>query len=153
LPSGRRIALYFYHGGIAGGGLQRFAQQRQNFAERLLRIFDESSGIQLAHIATDGESYGHHHRFGEMALAAALNHIEDNKLATLTNYGQFLELAPAGMGGANPRKFLLELPARRGALAQRLRLQYRRQPRLAPALAQTPARHARLAARPAGPGV
>ena len=50
---------------------------------------------QLSHIATDGESYGHHHRYGEMALTFALNHIETNKLAELTNYGQFLERYPA----------------------------------------------------------
>ena len=34
---------------------------------------------QLAHIATDGESYGHHHRYGEMALSYALHHIEENE--------------------------------------------------------------------------
>ena len=28
------------------------------------------------HIATDGESYGHHHRFGDMALAYALDYID-----------------------------------------------------------------------------
>src|SRR4029077_12660797 len=41
------------------------------------------------------ESYGHHHRFGEMALSYALHHIESNKLAQLTNYGEFLERHPA----------------------------------------------------------
>ena len=33
------------------------------------------------HIATDGETYGHHHRHGEMALAYALDYIESKKLA------------------------------------------------------------------------
>ena len=45
-------------------------------------------------IATDGETYGHHHRYGDMALAYALQYIEENELARLTNYGEFLELAP-----------------------------------------------------------
>ena len=45
---------------------------------------------QLSHVATDGESYGHHHKHGEMALSYALHWIEENKLATLTNYGEFL---------------------------------------------------------------
>ena len=49
---------------------------------------------QLVHIATDGESYGHHHRFGEMALAYALEEIQTNSLAQLTNYGEFLEKYP-----------------------------------------------------------
>ncbi|MBK9335601.1 MAG: DUF3536 domain-containing protein [Lewinellaceae bacterium] len=95
LPSGRRIALYFYHGRLAQEvAFNGLLNNGQLFAERLLRILDDSDTPQLAHIATDGESYGHHHRFGEMALASALTHIEDNNLATLTNYGQFLELFP-----------------------------------------------------------
>src|SRR5262249_55781312 len=49
---------------------------------------------QLVHIATDGETYGHHHKRGEMALSAALHHIESNNLATLTNYGEYLEKHP-----------------------------------------------------------
>jgi len=48
----------------------------------------------LVNVATDGENYGHHHRFGDMALAYALDHIEQNKLARLTNYGEFLEKYP-----------------------------------------------------------
>lgn len=95
LPSGRRIALFFYHPGIAHdvafGGL---LNNGRAFAERLTGLFDDSDEPQLAHIATDGESYGHHHRHGEMALATCLNRLEDEKLATLTNYGQFLELHP-----------------------------------------------------------
>lgn len=95
LPSGRRIALYFYHGGVAQEvAFNGLLSNGKNFANRLLGLLDDTETPQLAHIATDGESYGHHHRFGEMALAAALNHIEDNQLATLTNYGQFLELFP-----------------------------------------------------------
>ncbi len=46
------------------------------------------------HIATDGETYGHHHRHGEMALAYSLNYIEQNKLARITNYGEYLEHHP-----------------------------------------------------------
>jgi len=47
------------------------------------------------HIATDGESYGHHHRYGDMALAYCIRYIEENKLANLTNYGQFMNLFEA----------------------------------------------------------
>ena len=49
---------------------------------------------QIVHVATDGESYGHHHRHGEMALSYALKYIEDKKLAKLVNYGQFLAQFP-----------------------------------------------------------
>jgi len=67
----------------------------QRFADRLMSGFsDARDWPQLVSIATDGESYGHHHRFGEMALSYALHHIETNKLAELTNYAQFLESHP-----------------------------------------------------------
>jgi len=47
------------------------------------------------HIATDGETYGHHHTYGEMALAYALDYIQTRKLARITNYGEYLSLVPA----------------------------------------------------------
>lgn len=95
LPSGRRIALYFYHGRIAQEvAFNGLLNNGKTFAQRMLGIFDDTDTPQIAHIATDGESYGHHHRYGEMALADCLNYVEDNQLATLTNYAQFLELHP-----------------------------------------------------------
>ncbi len=48
----------------------------------------------MVHVATDGETYGHHHKHGDMALAFCLDYIEKNKTVNLTNYGQFLELSP-----------------------------------------------------------
>jgi len=95
LPSGRRIALYFYHGGVAQEvAFNGLLNSGRNFAQRMTSFFDDDDEPQIAHIATDGESYGHHHRHGEMALADCLNQIEDNGWAKLTNYAQFLEMFP-----------------------------------------------------------
>jgi len=66
----------------------------RTFANRLLSAFADDSP-RLVHIATDGESYGHHHRNGDMALAHAIHYIETNKLAQVTNYGRYLEDHPA----------------------------------------------------------
>ena len=63
------------------------------FAERLTSSYDDDV-VELVNIATDGESYGHHHRHGEMALAHALHHIQKHNMAELTNYGAFLEKFP-----------------------------------------------------------
>jgi alpha-amylase/alpha-mannosidase (GH57 family) len=98
LSHGRSIAVFFYDGpasrAIAFEGL---LNNGEHFARRLLSRFDPNkpaSEPQLAHVATDGESYGHHHKHGEMALSYALNYIKDNNLARLTNYGEFLEKFP-----------------------------------------------------------
>ncbi|MDR1545651.1 MAG: DUF3536 domain-containing protein [Deltaproteobacteria bacterium] len=51
---------------------------------------------RLVNLATDGESYGHHFRFGDMALAwlhDAVNRGLDEPIE-LTNYGEFLEKCP-----------------------------------------------------------
>jgi len=97
LASKKRISVFFYDGPISQGvAFEGLLNDGKRFAERLLTGFsDTRDWPQLAHIATDGESYGHHHHFGEMALTYALSHIESNKLAELTNYGQFLERHPA----------------------------------------------------------
>jgi alpha-amylase/alpha-mannosidase (GH57 family) len=96
LASGKSIALFFYDGPIARAvAFEGLLTRGDLFADRLIGAFsDQRTWPQLVHIATDGESYGHHHRFGEMALAYALNQIESKKLARLTNYGEYLERHP-----------------------------------------------------------
>ena len=95
LKDGRSIAIFFYDGprsrAIAFEGL---LNDGKNFARRLIGGFTDADRPQLVHVATDGESYGHHHRYGEMALAFALKSINDGDQARLTNYGEFLDKFP-----------------------------------------------------------
>ena len=92
---GRTLALFFYDGAIsheiAFDGLLRSGEA---FASRLLAGFDGDARPQLVQVATDGETYGHHHRFGEMALATACARIEASGAATLTNHAAFLAAHP-----------------------------------------------------------
>ena len=95
LPSGRSINLFFYDAPVSQAvAFEKLLDSGEKLANRLLGAFAGGSGDQLVHIGTDGESYGHHHRFGEMALAYALRHIESHNLAKLTNYGEYLEKHP-----------------------------------------------------------
>jgi alpha-amylase/alpha-mannosidase (GH57 family) len=96
LPSKKRIGVFFYDGPISRSvAFEGLLNDGKVFANRLLGGFsDARDWPQLSHIATDGESYGHHHRYGEMALTYALQYIEENQLARLTNYGQFLAEHP-----------------------------------------------------------
>lgn len=95
LPSGRTISLFFYHGDVAQGvAFEGLLNNGKHFANRLMGAFDFGEEPQIVHIATDGESYGHHHKKGEMALADCLNTIAEWDGFDLTNYGQYLELFP-----------------------------------------------------------
>jgi len=95
LPSGKSIALFFYHGGVAQGvAFEGLLNNGKHFADRLLDAFDRDDSNQIVHIATDGESYGHHHKKGEMALADCLDTIHTKEGFSLVNYGQYLELFP-----------------------------------------------------------
>ena len=96
LPSKKSITTFFYDGPISRAvAFEGLLGSGQRFAERLLSGFSEArTWPQMVHIATDGESYGHHHHYGEMALSYALRDIENQQKAQLTNYGQFLELCP-----------------------------------------------------------
>jgi alpha-amylase/alpha-mannosidase (GH57 family) len=93
--SGASIAIFFYNGpdsrAIAFEGL---LDSGDNLAGRLKAGFKDSPQPQLVHVATDGESYGHHHKYGEMALAYALRLLEQDKTVKLTNYACFLEQFP-----------------------------------------------------------
>lgn len=100
LDEGRSIAVFFYNGpnsrAIAFEGL---LNSGENFGSRLLSGFpsngaDRDEPAWLSHVATDGESYGHHHRHGEMALSYAMHWLEDDQHVQLTNYAAFLQKYP-----------------------------------------------------------
>ena len=96
LPSGREITLFFYDGPISQKlAFEGLLASGENFAKALLSGFSEGRDWpQIMHIATDGESYGHHHKRGDMALAFCIHYIESNNLAKITNYGEYLERHP-----------------------------------------------------------
>lgn len=101
LHSGRSIHLFFYDGPIAKAvAFEGLLDDGERFAKRLVGAFSEETRPwpELVNIATDGETYGHHHRYGEMALTYALNYIESQQLAELTNYGLYLEHHPPTHG-------------------------------------------------------
>jgi alpha-amylase/alpha-mannosidase (GH57 family) len=97
LPSGRSINIFFYDGLISKDvAFSTLLNSGESFAKRLLSAFTDEETPQLVSIATDGESYGHHHKFGDMALAYCLHYMESQNLACLTNYAEFLEKHPPG---------------------------------------------------------
>jgi alpha-amylase/alpha-mannosidase (GH57 family) len=93
--SGVSIAVFFYNGAASRAiAFEGLLNSGENFANRLRAGFKEGEQPQLVHVATDGESYGHHHKHGEMALAYTLRLIEADKTVNLANYGSYLAQFP-----------------------------------------------------------
>ena len=96
LPSGESIAIFFYDEAISQEiAFSNLLENGEVFANRMIRYFSQyqkQSG--LLNIASDGETYGHHHRFGDMALSYALYLIESKNLAQITIYGEYLSKNP-----------------------------------------------------------
>ncbi|MDI6710279.1 MAG: DUF3536 domain-containing protein [Bacillota bacterium] len=88
----KTISVFLYDGEVARAvAFEKLLYSGEHFAQRLAGAFDDRREPQLVHIATDGETYGHHHRHGDMALAYALDLIETKGPARLTNYAAYLE--------------------------------------------------------------
>ena len=90
-PGGRSIALFVYDGAIshdvAFGPLLKDAVA---WAKRLLSAGKSGTERRLVAVATDGETYGHHHKFGEVALAWVLRELERRRDVRVENFAAFL---------------------------------------------------------------
>ncbi len=96
LPSGGSIVIFFYDNTIAQEvAFSNLLENGEGFANRMIHYFSrDQKQSGLLNIASDGETYGHHHRFGDMALAYALHHLESKNLARITIYGEYMSTYP-----------------------------------------------------------
>jgi alpha-amylase/alpha-mannosidase (GH57 family) len=100
-PSGKKLTdqfidIFFYDGvishGVSFGDLLRDGSV---FCDQFLKAYQSSEKRpQLIHIATDGETYGHHKKFGDMALAYALKEGLPSRGFEVIDYGAFLKRFP-----------------------------------------------------------
>ena len=91
LDRGHQFHIFFYDAPISQGiAFQGLLMNGDHLLHRLFGAFSHGPGAQLVTTATDGESFGHHHRFGEMAIAYAAEKIEKQRLVHLTNFAEFL---------------------------------------------------------------
>ena len=90
---GKYIDLFFYDGAISRSvAFDELLKDGNKFSKRLKEgVSDCRDFPQLINIATDGESYGHHTKFGDMALAYVLKIKAKDEGFTITNYGEYLE--------------------------------------------------------------
>lgn len=92
---GRTISAFFYHPGLAEGISFGHALRNADSLYQTLIDIRNGDGRGLIHTATDGEIYGHHEPFGDMALAALIRKVEERNDFVLTNYATWLDSHPA----------------------------------------------------------
>lgn len=91
--SGRSIAVFFYDQKIS----HAIAFERALTSSRALvdQFAQHRRGAgSLVNVATDGESYGHHHKFGDLCLAHALKVEAPARGLSISNYGEYLDEHP-----------------------------------------------------------
>lgn len=94
--SGKYIDVFFYDSPLSRAiAYEKILSSGEALLGRVRSILDNhKDGPRILSIATDGESYGHHFKFGEMALSWLFDHIENEDKIRLINFGAFLELFP-----------------------------------------------------------
>src|SRR6185503_16136693 len=95
LPSGSFVDVVFREEelsrGLAFGELLRDGGL---LAEQLHRRLQDVDDDVIVSAATDGETFGHHHRFGEMAVAYAIERLSQEGAVTVTNPAAFRAQVP-----------------------------------------------------------
>ncbi len=89
--SGRRLGVFLYDGDLA----QRFAFDPETMDSGVMvDALCTAASSGLVHAAMDGETFGHHHRFGELGLAYTLAEAGPRRGLEPTNYGSYLAACP-----------------------------------------------------------
>jgi len=90
---GKYIDLFFYDGAISKSvAFDELLKDGNKFIRRLKEgVSNDREYPQLVNIATDGESYGHHTKFGDMALAYVVKVRAEDEGFEIVNYGEFLD--------------------------------------------------------------
>lgn len=88
--SGRSIAVFFYDQTLAHAiAFEQALSSSASLVDGFERRHARAPG--LINVATDGETYGHHHKFGELCLAYALQVDAPARGFQITNYGEYLD--------------------------------------------------------------
>jgi len=94
----KSVHLFFYDGAISRSvAFDELLTDGNKFIKRLKEGVSEVRDYpQLINIATDGESYGHHTKFGDMALSYVLKIKAEDEGFKITNYAEYLDKYESG---------------------------------------------------------
>lgn len=92
--SQRSLAVFFYNGALARAiAFERALTSSRGLTEQFILAARGGSG-SLVNVATDGETFGHHFKFGDLCLAHALEFEAKRAGFWITNYGEYLDRYP-----------------------------------------------------------
>ncbi|HMG73799.1 MAG TPA: DUF3536 domain-containing protein [Pyrinomonadaceae bacterium] len=90
--SGRSIAVFFYDGPTSRAiAFENLLRSSRELVDRFAQTAQDRGFLN---IATDGETYGHHFKFGDVCLAHALEIEAPARGLQITNYGDYLDQHP-----------------------------------------------------------
>ncbi len=97
--SSLHMDVFFYDGELSKAvAYEKILSSGEAFLSRIENsIGNDREGACLVNVATDGESYGHHFKFGDMALGWLFDHLQNGEGFQLCNYGWFLKEFPPRM--------------------------------------------------------
>ena len=85
----RSIAVFFYNGALSRAiAFEKALTSSRGLVEKFVRAARPGG---LVNVATDGETYGHHFKFGDLCLAHALQFEAKEAGFWITNYGEYLD--------------------------------------------------------------
>lgn len=91
----RSIAVFFYDGNLSKAvAFEGALKDSGTFAARVESCFSGPEPDQLVSVAVDGETFGHHHKFGDLTLAHAFRHELPARGIQPITFARYLKLHP-----------------------------------------------------------
>ena len=88
----KSIAVCFYDGPTSRAiAFEKLLRSSRELVDGFARAARDR---EMLNIATDGETYGHHFKFGDLCLAHAVTEAAPARGFQITNYGEYLSLNP-----------------------------------------------------------
>jgi alpha-amylase/alpha-mannosidase (GH57 family) len=88
----KSITVFFYDGRTSRAiAFEKLLSSSREFVDALAQPCD---GKEMINVSTDGETYGHHFKFGDLCLAHVLTEEAPARGFTITNYGAYLDQHP-----------------------------------------------------------
>jgi len=93
--SEKKIAVFYYDGELSkAAAFENLLKDSASFAGRVEKCYANNGKPQLVTLAVDGETFGHHHKFADLALAYAFANEFPRRGIKIVNFSEYLDMFP-----------------------------------------------------------